>query len=328
MSTTAYRTAAWLWGGARRYTNAGYERAAASFNAGDLDVTVRVEGRSFMVTGANSGIGYATCREIVLRGGVLHMVCRNPERAEAAQRKLLEETKVSPAMVEVHILDISCIKDVARFAQEFCASGKPLHVLINNAGCMVRERQTTSEGLEVNFATNTLGPYVLTTALIPVLAKAPNARVLNVSSGGMLLVKLDMTDPQLERPTKFDGQMAYAHNKRQMMVIMDHWAKVHASDGISFYSMHPGWADTPAVRESMPDFHKFWKNKLRTEEQGADTLVFLAISGSVTPEQSGEFFEDRAVTSKHLSLCRTQSTPAEEEQLVQYVSELASKLTA
>ncbi|XP_054230973.1 dehydrogenase/reductase SDR family member 12 isoform X22 [Homo sapiens] len=134
----------------------------------------------------------------------------------------------------LHIVDLSDPKKIWKFVENFKQEHK-LHVLINNAGCMVNKRELTEDGLEKNFAANTLGVYILTTGLIPVLEKEHDPRVqkglgscssvqglgmrsvswsiqITVSSGGMLVQKLNTNDLQSER-TPFDGTMVYAQNK-------------------------------------------------------------------------------------------------------------------
>uniref|UniRef100_A0AAX7TDG6 Dehydrogenase/reductase (SDR family) member 12 n=1 Tax=Astatotilapia calliptera TaxID=8154 RepID=A0AAX7TDG6_ASTCA len=281
-----YRNTVWLVKGLQEYTKSGYEAAAKHFVPADLDVNLN--GRSFMVTGANSGIGKAAAQEIAKRGGTVHMVCRNKGRAEAAKGEIVESSKNE----------------------------------INNAGCMVNQRELTEEGLEKNFATNTLGTYILTTALIPALKKVEDPRVITVSSGGMLTQKLDVDDLQFEKGT-FDGTMAYAQNKRQQVILTERWAAQHKE--IHFSSMHPGWADTPAVQTSMPSFHARMKSKLRTEAMGADTVVWLAISAAAAKQPSGLFFQDRKGVATHLPLASSRSTPQEEEKLLAALDEFAQK---
>jgi dehydrogenase/reductase SDR family protein 12 len=110
---------------------------------------------------------------------------------------------------------------------------------VNNAGCMVNEREETEDGLEKNFATNTLGTYILTVTLLPLLEKAADgARVVVVSSGGMLTQKLNVSDLQSERVKPFDGTMVYAQNKRQQVIATHQLAEKHKK--VQFSSMHPG----------------------------------------------------------------------------------------
>ncbi|GAA6225220.1 dehydrogenase/reductase SDR family member 12 isoform X1 [Lates japonicus] len=312
-----YRNAVWFVKGLQEYTKSGYETAAKHFAPADLDVNL--SGRSFVITGANSGIGKATAQEIANRGGIVHMVCRNKDRAEAAKDEIVERSKNQK--VYVHVVDMSSAKQVWEFAQNF-SQNNAVHVLINNAGCMVNQRELTEEGLEKNFATNTLGTYILTTALIPALKKAKDPRVVTVSSGGMLTQKLNTDDLQFEKGT-FDGTMAYAQNKRQQVILTERWASQNKE--IHFSSMHPGWADTPAVQLSMPSFHAKMQSRLRTEAMGADTTVWLAVSPAAVKQPSGLFFQDRKAVATHLPLASSRSSPQEEEKLLAVLEDLALK---
>ncbi|XP_027413120.1 dehydrogenase/reductase SDR family member 12 isoform X2 [Bos indicus x Bos taurus] len=239
-----YRSAAWFAKGLREYTKSGYESASKDFVPDDLEV--QVPGRAFMVTGGNSGIGKATAMEIAKRGGTVHLVCRDHSRAEGAKAEIIRES--GNQNIFLHIVDLSLPKSVWKFVENF-KQEHTLNVLINNAGCMVNKRELTEDGLEKNFATNTLGVYVLTTALIPVLEKEHDPRVITVSSGGMLVQKLNTDDPQSER-TAFDGTMVYAQNKRQQVVLTERWARAHPA--IHFSCMHPGWVDTPGHHPDGP----------------------------------------------------------------------------
>ncbi|CAJ0917853.1 unnamed protein product [Ranitomeya imitator] len=316
---SVYRNTVWFVKGLREYTKGGYEAAAKHFAAEDLQVDVT--GRSYMITGANSGIGKATALAIAKKGGTIHLVCRNKHRAEEAQKEIIAGS--GNQSVSVHLLDMSNPKEVWEFAEKFKTENR-LHVLVNNAGCMVNNRELTEDGIEKNFATNVLGTYILTKALLPALEKEEDARVVTVSSGGMLVQKLNVGDLQFEKGT-FDGTMAYAQNKRQQVTLTEQWAKSYPK--VHFSAMHPGWADTPAVRLSMPDFYEKMKNRLRTEEQGADTVVWLAVSPAATKHASGLFFQDRKPVSTHLPLASTQSSAADDEKLLQLLQDMSQKWT-
>jgi len=316
-----YRNTVWFMKGMREYTKTGYEAAAKSFIPGDLDVDVK--GKAFLITGSNSGIGKETALEIARRGGTVHIVCRNVERGEEAKAEI--QAQVGEVDIHVHKLDISDSKAVHAFAREFAASGKPLHCLVNNAGCMVNQRQTTSEGIEINFATNSLGTYILTTGLIDLLKNNSGdgyPRVVTVSSGGMLTQKMDVNDLMSEKGT-FEGTQVYAQQKRQQIFMTESWAKEFPD--IHFSVMHPGWADTPAVRSAMPGFYEKMKDRLRSASQGADTVVWLALSPSAVKQPSGLFFQDRVAVSTHLPLAWTRSDPSEERQLIEALAELSLK---
>jgi len=279
-----YRNTVWLVKGLREYTCGGFTSAAKGFNQEDLDVDCK--GKAYMITGANSGIGKQTALEIAKRGGTIHMVCRNPEYGEEAKKELRKLSDNSE--IYLHILDMSKPRDVTKFVKKFNDENERLDVLINNAGCMVNTRELTEDNLEKNFATNTLGTFLITSGLVSLLGKSEEPRVVTVSSGGMLVQKLDVDDLQFEKMSPFDGTMAYAQNKRQQVVMTEEWAKQHKD--IHFSVMHPGWADTPAVRSSMPDFYEKMRDKLRTVEQGADTVVWLAIAKDPAQMPSGLFW--------------------------------------
>lgn len=314
-----FRNTVWFLKGLKEYTNSGYTRACRSFVEADLQVDCA--GLQYMITGANSGIGKCIALEIAKRGGTVHLVCRNPTTAEQAKTEIIEASKNEN--IHVHILDLSDSKGVHSFAANFCSTNDALHALVNNAGCMVNTREVNEYGLEKNFATNTLGTYILTTRLLPLLSKTEKSRVVTISSGGMLVQKLDAGDLQFEKMNPFDGTMAYAQNKRQQVVMTEQLATQHPE--VHFSVMHPGWADTPAVRTSMPDFYAKMKDKLRTAEQGADTAVWLAVSLATLQQPSGLFFQDRQAVSTHLPLACTKADSKDEKQLMDTLEELAQK---
>ncbi|XP_038698984.1 dehydrogenase/reductase SDR family member 12 isoform X3 [Tripterygium wilfordii] len=208
----------------------------------------------------------------------------------------------------LQVCDLSSVSDIKSFASRFSSKDAPVHVLVNNAGLLEHKRITTSEGFELNFAVNVLGTYAMTQLMVPLLEKAaPDARVITVSSGGMytapLTTDLEFTDG------KFDGVEQYARNKRVQVALTEKWAKLHENRGISFYSMHPGWAETPGVAKSLPSFSERLSGKLRTREEGADTVLWLALQ----PKEklaSGAFYFDRAEAPKHLMFAATERSHA------------------
>ncbi|XP_059486771.1 dehydrogenase/reductase SDR family member 12-like [Neocloeon triangulifer] len=311
-----YRRTVWFIKGMREYTKSGYEAAAKNFKEEDLKVDC--SGKSYMITGSNSGIGKSMALEVAKRGGTVHLVCRNKTAAQEACDEI--KTSTGNNNVHVHVLDVSKPRDVINFARSF---NENLDVLVNNAGCMVHTREVDADGLERNFATNVLGTFLLTKALLTRLEQSSDPRVVTVSSGGMLNLKLDPEDPQCAKMNPFEGTMVYSQNKRGQVVMTEHLARAHPA--VHFSSMHPGWADTPAVRTSMPSFHNAMKNKLRSPEQGADTAVWLAISPAARKQPSGLFFQDRVAVSTHLPLAWTKSTPEEEKAFMQTLDDFWHK---
>ncbi|XP_043990471.1 dehydrogenase/reductase SDR family member 12-like isoform X2 [Gambusia affinis] len=255
---------------------------------------------------------------IAKKGGTVHMVCRNKDKAEEAKSEIVSES--GNAEVYVHVVDISQTRKVWEFAEAFKKEQPSLNVLINNAGCMIHKRELNTEGLEMNFATNTMGVYILTQSLIPLLQKSWDPRVITVSSGGMLVQNLRVDDLQSEKG-HFDGVMVYAQNKRQQVVLTEHWAKDNPV--IHFSVMHPGWVDTPAVSTAMPQFHRMMGDRLRSVDQGADTVVWLALSRAAARKRSGQFFQDRKSVPMHLPLAWTQSSAEEIQSFITQLETLA-----
>lgn len=306
----------------QEYTASGYTAAAKKFN--ETDLSVDCSGKKYMITGANSGIGRQTALEIAKRGGTVHLVCRNPEYGAEAKEELISESNNSN--IHLHILDLSQPKDISSFVRNWCSEHGELDVLVNNAGCMVNTRELTEDDLEKNFATNTLGTYMVTRGLLDTLARSSEPRVVTVSSGGMLIQKLDVSDLQFENLKPFEGTMAYAQNKRQQVVMTEHLARQNPN--IHFSVMHPGWSDTPAVRNSMPDFYAKMKDRLRSVEQGADTIVWLAVAKEALTQPSGLFWQDRTPVATHLPLAWTRASEGEEDKLMNTLNNLWTRFNS
>ncbi|KAK3928117.1 Dehydrogenase/reductase SDR family member 12 [Frankliniella fusca] len=317
---TLYRKYVWFVKGLREYTKSGYQSASKNFNDGDLDVDC--SGKVFMITGANSGIGESVAQQVAKCGGTVHMVCRNAQTAEDAKARMIEKT--DNKNIHLHILDLAAPQEVYKFAKAFVENHKKLDVLVNNAGCMVHDRRIDSFGNEYNFATNVLSPHILTRLLTPLLLQSEHGRVIMVTSGGMLLEKLDADDPQLLKQEPFDGVRSYAQNKRQMVVMAEQYAE--ETPNVFFASAHPGWADTPSVRSALPDFHKRMEGRLRSSEEGADTISWLAVSQTALTQGNGKFFQDRSPVNAHLPLAWTHSTKEEVLKFISYLDTLMDKV--
>ncbi|KAG7615412.1 putative NADP-retinol dehydrogenase [Arabidopsis thaliana] len=265
------------------------------------DMQLQIEGKNCVVTGANSGIGFAAAEGLASRGATVYMVCRNKERGQEALSKI--QTSTGNQNVYLEVCDLSSLNEIKSFASSFASKDVPVHVLVNNAGLLENKRTTTPEGFELSFAVNVLGTYTMTELMLPLLEKAtPDAKVITVASGGMYTSPLT-TDLQFSGE-KFDGVEQYARNKRIQVALTEKWADKYKNKGIGFYSMHPGWAETPGVAKSLPSFSESFAGKLRTSEQGADTIVWLALQ----PKEklvSGAFYFDRAEAPKHLKLAGT-----------------------
>lgn len=176
--------------------------------------------------------------------------------------------------VKLVLCELGDLESMRHAAEEMSKLMERVDVLVHNGGCMLHERKNTKEGVESNFATNTLAVYYLTRLCLGLLH--PLSRTIVVSSGGCLTQPLITDDIYMEKD-EFDGTAQYARNKRQQLCIMEEFTKMYQGKG-KFFSMHPGWSDTPALRVAMPDFHAKMKDKLKTPEEGADTIVYLSVA--------------------------------------------------
>ena len=168
-------------------------------------------------------------------------------------------------------------------------------------------------------ASQVVGPFLLTALLLDRLVRSAPSRVLTMSSGGMYAQKLDVGDLQFERKT-FNGVAAYAQAKRAQVILTELWAEELAGSGVTVNAMHPGWADTPGVESALPAFYRVTRRLLRTPEEGADTIVWLAAS-SEAGEVSGKFWLDREMHPSHLS-DRTRETAEERREFLAALDEL------
>jgi NAD(P)-dependent dehydrogenase (short-subunit alcohol dehydrogenase family) len=295
------------------YTRAGYALREHLVPRGPLEL----EGKNVMVTGANSGIGEAACGQLAQAGARVLMVVRDPKKGERSRQGVMARVpRAEPELVRCDLSDLGSVREAAA---GFGESGRDLDVLINNAGVLPPERRHTDEGFELTFATNVLGPFLLTALLLPALKQAGASRVINVTSGGMYTARIDLDDLQLDN-REFDGARFYAHTKRIEVALSEEWARRLAGTGIVVHSMHPGWVATPGVSSSLPRFDKVMKPLLRDPGAGADTIVWLAGSRDAA-EHSGALWHDRRLRPKH-RVPWTRETAEERAELFDRCAEL------
>jgi NAD(P)-dependent dehydrogenase (short-subunit alcohol dehydrogenase family) len=259
----------------------------------DLDA-LDATGRVVLITGATSGLGLETARQLARMGASVRLVGRDPAKTTAARADV--ESAAPGADVATYLADLANLTDVRRLVTEVLERESRLDVLVHNAGALIQERRESPDGHEVTFATMVLGPFALTEGLRPLLERTGGARVVTVSSGGMYTQRLVIDD--LESQQGYRGSVAYARAKRAQVVLTELWAERDEGRGITFHAMHPGWAATPGVHDALPKFEKLLGSRLRSPAEGADTIVWLAVADEPT-RSSGRFWLDRRPRGTH-----------------------------
>ena len=260
------------------------------------------------LTGATSGIGLAAAELLASRGARLMLLVRDLERGARVRADLAART--GNEAIDVRRCDLSRMASVRACAASLAEELPGLDVLINNAGILPARRELSADGIEVCFATNVVGPFLLTALLLPILTSGVPGRVITVSSGGMYSQRLCVEDLQMSN-RRFDGAVAYARSKRAEVVLSEMGADRVGPEGVAFHAMHPGWVDTPGLGTSLPRFRRVVRPLLRPPEQGADTIAWLAGAAGLG---TGGFWHDRRRRPTHL-VSRTRESLAERERL-------------
>lgn len=266
-------------------------------------------GKVVVVTGPTSGIGEETVRLLAPTGARLVLVARNPDKCARTVEMLRSSCAVEPETVTCDMGDLDSVREAAWAIAERHGS---VHALVHNAGTLFTERAESPHHVEATVASHVLGPHLMTTLLLPNL-RAGHGRVVTVSSGGMYSVGVpdcgNGATPEMP-PASWNGTRQYAVAKRMQVVMNAQWAS--REKGVMFAAMHPGWADTPGVRSSIPLFGKITRPILRTAREGADTVAWLVAEPELV--DSGRFWCDREQVPVHkLPTTSRSDTPAARE---------------
>lgn len=278
------------------FSRVGYGVRARLGGWPDADRGRDLRGKTVLVTGATSGIGLATAMRCAQLGATVRFLARDGGRAEQAKARI-EQAAGHDVDVAYHLADMSDFASLRAFAARLSASNPRLDVLVHNAGALSRSFSRAPDGSELTLASHVLGPFLLTGLLLPALRVGAPARVITVSSGGMYTQGLDLAELELHADG-YDGKVAYARAKRAQVVLNREWARRVPPDEIVFHAMHPGWADTPGVVSGLPGFHRVMRPLLRTPEESADTVVWLASTDEALGS-TGSFWLDRRRRSEH-----------------------------
>lgn len=256
--------------------------------------TARLDGKTVVITGANTGIGKCTALELSKRGARLVLLCRNTEKAERAAEDIRKATEGD---VVVHSLDLASLASVRECAAQLGNSLEKIDILINNAGIMACPQMKTEDGFEMQIGTNHLGHFLLTNLLMPLLKKAaPNARIINVASLAHKQGSINWDDISYAK-TEYSPFVAYSQSKLANILFTKELARKGEGSGVTAYALHPGVINTELGRH-MQDMNacfvcmfKFISNFIKTPENGANTTIYCAVEESIG-EHSGRYYSD------------------------------------
>jgi NAD(P)-dependent dehydrogenase (short-subunit alcohol dehydrogenase family) len=261
-----------------------------------------LSGRTYVVTGANSGLGYATARELALHGASVTLACRDLVKGAAALSAVRADMEdaasgagggdVGEERVDVRALDLADLASISSFAEKLASDVDGLDGLVNNAGVMAIPRRETADGFEMQFGTNHLGHFALTGRLLPLLLARPGARVVTISSGAHRMGRVKLDDLMAER--RYSAWRAYGQSKLSNLLFafeLDRRARAAGRDLVSV-AAHPGYAATnlqavgPKMRNNrlMERFMELG-NRLfgQTAEQGAIPQIYAATASEAEP---------------------------------------------
>ena len=248
-------------------------------------------GRVALITGANTGIGLVTARELAARGAHVFIACRSIEKGQAAVDDIRKATGNS--QVEILALDLGDFASIRQCAQTFLARDLPLHLLINNAG-LAGAKGLTKSGFELAFGTNHLGPFLLTQLLLDRIKRSAPARIVTVASRAHTRVS-GINFDAVQKPTIGKaGLPEYGVSKLANVLFSAELGRRLAGTGVATYSLHPGVVASDVWRELPQPFRALAKLFMISVEEGAATTIYCATSPDVA-EQSGLYYDKCSV---------------------------------
>ena len=254
-----------------------------------------MSGKVVLVTGATDGIGKATACALAAMGATVVLAGRNRAKGEQVRAELQKQT--GNKRLDLLIADLSVQAEVRALAQQYKERYHRLDVLVNNAGAVYTSYQRTVDGIELTWALNHLGYFLLTDRLLGVLKASVPSRIVNVASDASRFGRLDFAP---RAPRRYNGLAAYGRSKRANIVFTYELARRLAGTGVTVNAMAPGGVATQFGQNNHGPVawaYRYGGRFMRTPEEGADTVIWLAASPDLE-RVSGRYFRDRrAVTS-------------------------------
>jgi dehydrogenase/reductase SDR family protein 12 len=313
------------------WSRVGYVTRQAIWHWGADELSSSLRGRQVVITGGTNGLGKATATALVRAGASVCLVGRDPSRAALAAQEVntvasaLSSKSGTNAVAAwpaggppstpgawAETADVSSLEQVRLLAGRLSGRLNRLDALVHAAGGIAHSYKVVEEGIELTFATHVVGPHLLTALLSPLLAAGSPSTVVWVSSGGAYLQPLKV-DLLRKGPSPYRGTVSYALAKRAQLALARRWADELAGNGTATVAMHPGWALTDGLLRGLPRFARMFRPVLRTPQQGADTIAWLA-AGKAGPCPKVAFWFDRSPRAEH-KLPLSAYAPKEEQRL-------------
>jgi retinol dehydrogenase 12 len=247
-----------------------------------------LDGRTFLITGANTGIGKETARALASRGARVHIACRSEDKGRNAIEEIAAQT--GSRELGLLLLDLGDLESVRACAQEFLARGEPLHVLINNAGVAGKHGKTAS-GFEAAFGANHIGPFLLASLLLDRIRESAPARIVNVASTahyGTRGIDFDA----VRKPTRtITGMREYSVSKLANVLHAGELARRLENTGVTTYSLHPGVVASDIWRRVPWPVRAVMKRRMISPEEGARTPLYCATAPELA-NQTGLYYDE------------------------------------
>ncbi|XP_037301985.1 retinol dehydrogenase 11-like [Manduca sexta] len=260
-----------------------------SLSCGMCTCDARMDGKVVIVTGANTGIGYETARELAQRGARVILACRSAQKGTAAVDSI--RTATGNTDVVLKQLDLCSLQSVRNFAKDILKNEPKLDVLINNAGTGPVDNALTEDNLPIEVQANYFGPFLLTVLLLPLLKKSAPSRIINVSSLLHIFGKINLNRFHKQTSNYFHFLRLYSDTKLANILFTNKLSEELKGTGVTANSLHPGAVKTDLFRHSNIFYQFFVSLVFRPAWQGAQTLIYLAVSPELK-ETTGKYFVD------------------------------------